>query len=182
MQSGSCQASPPRRKRNDLFEVRLRRSARKEINRAGIAGPISIFSERRPRPAWQRPAILQAAEHLFLLFLLFGRHDHTSHSSTRKTGRPPPPYNKHLLNEWKLNKPRPGTCPRMGRANAVARRLLLIPVGNLDNSGPMGELLHQRVGHGPIRQIKVGVPFVQEIDRGVGMVHDLVQRPQLTLA
>src|SRR5215813_8291846 len=73
MQRGSCCASPPRRKRNEpipLAEVRLRRSARKEIGPASPA--LSLYSsERRPRPAWQRPAILQAHKNPYFFFLVF---------------------------------------------------------------------------------------------------------------
>ena len=80
---------------------------------------------------------------------------------------------------------------RMCRGAADARmdvpRLRLggltpIPVGNLDNAGAVGELFHQRVGHRSIGRVKVGVPLVQEIDRSVGMLDDLLQRFQLTLA
>ena len=57
-----------------------------------------------------------------------------------------------------------------------------IPVGNLDNASALGELLHQRVGHRPVGRVEIGVPFVQEIDRRIGMPDDLLERSQLALA
>jgi hypothetical protein len=54
---------------------------------------------------------------------------------------------------------------------------LPIPVGNLDNAGALGELFYQRVRRRPIGRVKIGIPLVQEIDRGVGMLDDLFQRP-----
>jgi hypothetical protein len=67
-------------------------------------------------------------------------------------------------------------------SHALRYAVTPVPVRNLDNAGALGELFHQRVGRRPIGRVKIGIPLVQEIDRGVGMLDDLFQRSQLTFA
>jgi len=62
-----------------VAEVRLRQRAPKEIDRAGIAGPISILLRTASTPGVAASGNSASGRTLFLLFLLFGRHDHTSH-------------------------------------------------------------------------------------------------------
>ena len=57
-----------------------------------------------------------------------------------------------------------------------------VPVRNLDHPGAPGKLLDQRVGGGAVVGIEIGVPFVEQIDRRVGVADDLPQRAQLPLA
>src|SRR5262245_51153247 len=60
-------------------------------------------------------------------------------------------------------------------SDAVAMR-------NLDDAGAQRELLDQRIGRRAVAWIQVGVPFVEQIDRRVGIGHDFPQRAQLPLA
>ena len=53
---------------------------------------------------------------------------------------------------------------------------------NLDHAGAAGELLDQRVGGGAIVRIEIGVPFIEQIDRRIGVGDDLLQRTKLALA
>jgi hypothetical protein len=140
-----------------------------------IAGPIHLLWASTLRSV--QPNSLQSCRLLFaFLFLLLSRHDQTSlYTRAERQDVLSAPYNKQFANEWKLNKWRPWRAPHLVSSllNGVSRlnrrlrlepgrrRLLLIPMGNLDNSGAMGELLHQRVSHRPIRRVKIGIPLVQ---------------------
>ena len=55
-------------------------------------------------------------------------------------------------------------------------------MGNFDHAGAVGEFFHQRVGGRAVGRIEIGVPLVEQIDRGVGMRDDLLQGFQLALA
>jgi hypothetical protein len=167
----------------------------------GPAVPALLSFIGGPRSAASQPVHCNPAAHFIYFFFFFFAAMITSvYTRRRKTRRLSAPYNTHFANEWKLNKrtmrsvsprfdlpakwgiERPRISTSAAAAPGLEEGLPRIPVGNLDDSGTMGELLHQRVSHCPIRRVEIGVPFVQEIDRGIGMVDDLLQRPQLTLA
>src|SRR5262249_44382893 len=144
-------------------------------NRVGIADPIAIVLPMAATSSVVAYGQIckRQSDLVLLLFLLLGGHDLVSLMNSRpKTPRLARAYYKHLVNEWKLNK-----SPQDAMAPSPA-----IPVGNLDNASALGELLHQRVGHRAVGRVEIGVPFVEEIDRGISIPDDLLQRSQLALA
>ena len=50
-----------------------------------------------------------------------------------------------------------------------------VAVRNLDHAGAPRKLLDQRIGGGAVVRVEVGVPFVEQIDRRVGVAHDFLQ-------
>src|SRR5947209_14977535 len=57
-----------------------------------------------------------------------------------------------------------------------------IPMRNLDHPRAPGKLFDQRVGGGAIVRIEVGIPFVEQVDRRVGVPNDFLKRAELPLA
>ena len=70
--------------------------------------------------------------------------------------------------------------PALGRPRAY--RLRRVAMRDLDDTRPRRQLLDQRIGGGAVLVIEIGVPFVEQIDRRLGMRHDLLERTQLPLA
>ena len=60
-----------------------------------------------------------------------------------------------------------------GRLWAGVEHLNPIAMRNLDDAGAAGKLFDQRIGGGAIVRIEIGIPFVEQIDRRVGVVDDL---------
>src|SRR5215203_6133774 len=84
---------------------------------------------------------------------------------------------------------KPDTASPAEKAPSAARRVNMtrspsnpVPMRNLDHAGALRKLFDQRVGGGAVIRIEIGIPFVEQIDRRLGMAHDLVEGAQLPLA
>src|SRR5215470_7816579 len=57
-----------------------------------------------------------------------------------------------------------------------------VAVRNLHHARALRQLVDQALGGGAVLLVEIGVPFVEQIDRRVGELDDLLERPQLPLA
>src|SRR5215211_6680965 len=64
----------------------------------------------------------------------------------------------------------------------LAVRLATIAVRDFDHAGTSGQLLDQLFGGGAVLLVEVGVPLVEQVDRGIRVGCDLLERLQLPLA
>ena len=74
--------------------------------------------------------------------------------------------------------------PRRRRCFAapVKRLGCAIAVRNFNDPRPGGQRIDQRVGFCLVGGVEIGVPFVEQIDPGIGIVDDLLERLELALA
>jgi hypothetical protein len=57
-----------------------------------------------------------------------------------------------------------------------------VAVGDLDHTRALRQLIDQLLGGSAILLVEIGVPFVEQVDRGIGILDDFLERAQLPLA
>ena len=50
-----------------------------------------------------------------------------------------------------------------------------IAVGNLDHAGALRQRRNQRIRSSTVLSVEIGIPFVEQINRRIGMTHDFLQ-------